>query len=570
MREILLAGVAAIGIAALGLVAPASLQAQPAVAIDNDDIGGVVTGPKGPEAGVWVIAETRDLPVRFIRIVVTDDNGTPGTPGDDFTLTCPKTTLAAGESMTCSKTITVTDNRTNIAVVNAISVGGTPVTDNDDAVVRVPSINIDKTADDHLVEPNQVVSFTLNVKVVNGPVSNAVVTDTLPVGQTFVVGSAAPSQPTVSVDGRTLTWNLGTLNNGDPAVTITYDVTIDAGATIDPQNNVAKLCVSELPLCDQDDETVTPEKPEILIVKTAGDAADGEVFSTEAGNVTYTYVVTNTGPLPLQNVTVRDDNGTPATGDDFAVTCPKTTLAVDESMTCTATILVIFNKTNIATAHGVTAEGNPVEDTDNAVVEILVHGLVIAKSNDAPIEHLELPDGTFADLPTAKEGSTVTFILHYTFSGAPVTHGVITDVLPVGLTYVAGSATNSGEFIFAAYNPTTRTLTWNAATVSASGTVTYKAKVDKGAAALDQPLTNVATIDSDQTEPSSDTSDVFVPVPPLAETHVPTAPPTDTVAQTEGQSGSSLPLILAILGVILLAVAFVTPVPAPVRRRNRR
>jgi hypothetical protein len=50
---------------------------QPAadVAIDNDDIGGVVTGPKGPEAGVWVIAETRDLPVRYIKTVVTDDRG---------------------------------------------------------------------------------------------------------------------------------------------------------------------------------------------------------------------------------------------------------------------------------------------------------------------------------------------------------------------------------------------------------------------------------------------------------------------------------------------------------------
>ena len=45
------------------------------VAIDNDDIGGVVTGPKGPEAGVWVIAETRDLPVRYIKSVVTDDRG---------------------------------------------------------------------------------------------------------------------------------------------------------------------------------------------------------------------------------------------------------------------------------------------------------------------------------------------------------------------------------------------------------------------------------------------------------------------------------------------------------------
>src|ERR1700704_1222669 len=75
MRKILLTGVAAIGIAVVGWVAPASLQAQQAVAIDNDDIGGVVTGPKGPEAGVWVIAETRDLPVRFIRIVVTDDQG---------------------------------------------------------------------------------------------------------------------------------------------------------------------------------------------------------------------------------------------------------------------------------------------------------------------------------------------------------------------------------------------------------------------------------------------------------------------------------------------------------------
>src|SRR5882762_3442294 len=75
MRKILFTGVGAIGIAAVGCVAPASLQAQQtaAVAIDNDDIGGVVTGPGGPEAGVWVIAETRDLPVRFIRIVVTDD-----------------------------------------------------------------------------------------------------------------------------------------------------------------------------------------------------------------------------------------------------------------------------------------------------------------------------------------------------------------------------------------------------------------------------------------------------------------------------------------------------------------
>jgi hypothetical protein len=57
------------------LTNPARLEAQTRVAIDDDDIGGVVTGPHGPEAGVWVIAETRDLPTRYAKMVVTDDQG---------------------------------------------------------------------------------------------------------------------------------------------------------------------------------------------------------------------------------------------------------------------------------------------------------------------------------------------------------------------------------------------------------------------------------------------------------------------------------------------------------------
>ncbi|MFN2316907.1 MAG: carboxypeptidase regulatory-like domain-containing protein [Gemmatimonadales bacterium] len=39
------------------------------------DIAGTVQGANGPEAGVWVIAETRDLPTPFAKIVVTDDQG---------------------------------------------------------------------------------------------------------------------------------------------------------------------------------------------------------------------------------------------------------------------------------------------------------------------------------------------------------------------------------------------------------------------------------------------------------------------------------------------------------------
>src|SRR5437899_7613783 len=46
-----------------------------AVTVGADDFGGVVTGTKGPEAGVWVIAETTDLPTKLAKIVVTDDQG---------------------------------------------------------------------------------------------------------------------------------------------------------------------------------------------------------------------------------------------------------------------------------------------------------------------------------------------------------------------------------------------------------------------------------------------------------------------------------------------------------------
>ena len=47
----------------------------PSVSMDADDIGGVVASAAGPEAGVWVIAETSDLPTRFAKVVVTDEQG---------------------------------------------------------------------------------------------------------------------------------------------------------------------------------------------------------------------------------------------------------------------------------------------------------------------------------------------------------------------------------------------------------------------------------------------------------------------------------------------------------------
>src|SRR5438094_3617265 len=79
MTRALWLGVAGVAIALISAGSVARLGAQQpsvgAVPIDADDIGGVVTGPSGPETGVWVIAETTGLPTKFARIVVTDDNG---------------------------------------------------------------------------------------------------------------------------------------------------------------------------------------------------------------------------------------------------------------------------------------------------------------------------------------------------------------------------------------------------------------------------------------------------------------------------------------------------------------
>jgi hypothetical protein len=66
---------ALIGGLALTMAVSSACGSSASVAIDSDDIGGVVTSSEGPEAGVWVVAETMDLPTKFIKIVVTDDEG---------------------------------------------------------------------------------------------------------------------------------------------------------------------------------------------------------------------------------------------------------------------------------------------------------------------------------------------------------------------------------------------------------------------------------------------------------------------------------------------------------------
>jgi len=136
---------------------------------------------------------------------------------------------------------------------------------------------------------------------------------------------------------------------------------------------------------DTDEATVTVAPPVLAAAIHIEKTVLPLNLPAGGGPVTYTYVVSNTGDLPLTNVAVTDDNGTPGnTSDDFGVDCPKTALAVDESMTCTADVTGTTETTkNIATASG-TAGETTVSDTDDATVTVAAPGGGVEAETDVP------------------------------------------------------------------------------------------------------------------------------------------------------------------------------------------
>ena len=101
-----------LGSVLLGLTLPASASATESHdgTIRETELSGAVTSAKGPEAGVWVIAETDDLPTKFAKIVVTDDHGRyliPDLPKANYRvfvrgyglIDSPKTQTAPGKTL---------------------------------------------------------------------------------------------------------------------------------------------------------------------------------------------------------------------------------------------------------------------------------------------------------------------------------------------------------------------------------------------------------------------------------------------------------------------------------------
>ena len=278
--------------------------------------------------------------VQLSSIVATDDQGP--------VVSCPKTILEPGESMTCT--------------ASGIALAGTHV--HAGAVTGVPPCGDTATASDAANYHSYAGGLTLE-KRVNGLDADAppglAVLQGDPILWTFVATNTGSSGYTVTVEddqGVTVICPKSSLAPGE-SMTCTASGVAIAGQYVNTAT--ATESIEGITLATESDVACYDgHVAEIAIqVLTNGEDADvppGPKLPVGA-TVLWTYVVTNTGDISLSTVSVADDRG-------VAVTCPKSVLAPAESMTCTASgVAVAGQYSNIGTATG-TALARPFSASD--------------------------------------------------------------------------------------------------------------------------------------------------------------------------------------------------------------
>jgi hypothetical protein len=263
--------------------------------------------------------------------------------------------------MTCTATGTAQLGQyANLGTTTGVPPLGPPVTDEDPSHyigVEDPQIVIEKFTNG---DPGD------DVNCVDGP--------TVLVGDPIVWTYIVTNPGDVPLSGVVVTDDIlgvipgpdsgDTNNNGllDPGETWTYSANgIAVGGQYNNVGDVIGVSPGQQTVVDDDPSCYIAVQPAIDIEKaTNGEDADnptGPIIPV-GDPVNWTYVVTNTGDVPLTQVTVVDDQG-------VVVTCPQDTLAVGESMTCTANGTAVAGQyANLGTTTGVPPIGPPVADED--------------------------------------------------------------------------------------------------------------------------------------------------------------------------------------------------------------
>lgn len=196
-------------------------------------------------------------------------------------------------------------------------------------------------------------------------------TDTLPAGLAFSGPATTDCPAGVATVAGTQLSGSGNLDAGMVSCTFTVPVTsADAGTFTNGPANIGPLNG----LLTPGSSTVvftTPDAPAITLVKSAS-LTDPSQFVVGAP-VTYSFLVTNSGNVPLTGVAVTESSFS-GTGPPPVAACPSATLAAGASMTCTASYTITQadvdagSVTNTAQVSGTPPSGPAVTDTSDAVI----------------------------------------------------------------------------------------------------------------------------------------------------------------------------------------------------------
>lgn len=297
--------------------------------------------------------------------------------------------LPPGEAVRCAASYEVTQadvdagEVANTVTATATPPGGlTPPEDTDDAVVEAPP----STPTIRLVKS---VALTDDADGNGQTSAGDTLTYTFLITNTGLVtlDPVTYSDPRLGLDG-VICGGAGLLGpTEDTTCTATYTVTdVDVAAGAIANTATATGTPPDGPAVEDVGDAVVllAQEPGIRLTKSVVGRtdADGSGTDTAGDLIAYSFLVTNTGNVPLTDVSVED----PTIGP---VACPGTELAVDGSMTCTASYSVVQSAVdagvvvNVATATGTPPGGvSPVEDDATTTTPLLpAPGISIDKSH---------------------------------------------------------------------------------------------------------------------------------------------------------------------------------------------
>ncbi|MGD1994768.1 MAG: hypothetical protein PVI59_16365, partial [Anaerolineae bacterium] len=378
------------------------LGVNPGLDLEKRTVGEDADGEPGPyllvgQPVTWTYIVTNTGDVQLVNVAVVDDHG--------MEVGCPKSLLFVNGSMTCTATGTVAVGQyANQATVTANPLGSEYVVTASDA--------------SHYFGAELAVGFEKHTEGDDA--------DQAP-GPLILAG--APVNWTYQVTNNSNVTLTNIVINDDPPVTVTCPQTTlgpGAGVTCSASATAVAGPYANLGTASGDPpqplESISATDPshyygvapDVAIEKRTNgqdaDTAPGPYIWT-GDDVTWSYIVTNTGNITLTGVVVSDDQG-------VAVSCPQTELADGGAMTCTATGTAVAGPyTNTATVSGLPLLGDVVTASDPSHYFGIEPSIQIAK-------HTNGEDADAAPGPTIIAGTPVTWTYAVTNSGNITLTGV--------------------------------------------------------------------------------------------------------------------------------------------------